>query len=86
MLYVHIDPDRLTRLGWALCFVSIALLVAIVVCAEAEGPGPVPVTLLVLFFVEVLLFKLLDETTDLVHRPRRSLNDTNAKTAGEGEA
>jgi hypothetical protein len=68
VLYVRVDPGRLTALGWTL----MATLVALAVGVVAFAPGTIAAVLLVLFFLLALAISVVDEMTDSIHRPDSS--------------
>jgi hypothetical protein len=65
VLYVRVDPSRLTALGWTL----MATLVALAVGSFAFAPGTTAVVLLGLFILLALTISIVDEMTDSIHRP-----------------
>jgi hypothetical protein len=67
MISVNFDPDRLTPLGWVLFSVLTLLFVVLLVCITTKVPTSITVVVLVLWFVDFFVIKILDEYGFAVH-------------------
>jgi hypothetical protein len=73
VIYIHFDPNRLTRLGWTLATLSTSLFIVCALAIYTQAPRALTTTAFIGLIVVLLLTGLLDSIGDSVHIPEARL-------------
>jgi hypothetical protein len=81
----HFDTSRLTPPGWTLHILSWLSLVGLFVLERAGAPKAVLVVTACVFFVALLVAKVLDYAGDAIHKPGSSKSEESTTAAPSTE-